>query len=522
MQVFVLSAPGRWPMLEFELDIVQRELDVGNTVFYAYCHGGVSYCEANNPRPQQQFRSSRCAVCISRVRSGLDWLEKPPGQLLEIEFRNVSATQEERIKEVTAQLMDPSVSVSDVKNRLSGREKICWNAALSSLSTGLRDGNPDLERYRGRFGLLVEQALESMASMENHLQRLQPDLVYVYNGRMARYWPALRAVEAARIPRKLYEFPALNYTDYPILDSSRLHDSEDYAIEIREKYFSLAAPKQMRLRVLASQWFEKARGGERKGVQNKVLAQSLRRIQLGQLPEEWPSAESQGVVSFFSSSQYELSASHSRSDQAIPNQIEIIRSCLERFPEVFFCVRVHPNQPDSDRDFIRSLGELREFPNCLVVGKESSADSVTVGLASTLPITFGSIVGIQLAWEGKRVIEFGTPTFSVFGATENIRDVQELFSRIEEAVKGTIHSRRYSDESREGAVLAMAARLGFGRRPVYVRKTSFRGARMVRQGQEARIRSKFFWVLLEVLDGVLADPIDFFERVQRRLKWSAK
>ena len=54
-------------MLEYELDIVQRELDEGNRVILLYCLGNQIQCDANNPKPGQPFRRRYCSECRGRV-----------------------------------------------------------------------------------------------------------------------------------------------------------------------------------------------------------------------------------------------------------------------------------------------------------------------------------------------------------------------------------------------------------------------------------------------------------------------
>ena len=43
----ILPAFGVWPVLEYELDIVQRRLDAGDEVVWLMCEGNAPFCPAN-------------------------------------------------------------------------------------------------------------------------------------------------------------------------------------------------------------------------------------------------------------------------------------------------------------------------------------------------------------------------------------------------------------------------------------------------------------------------------------------
>ena len=67
-------------MLEYELDIVQKELDKGNKVVFLHCTGGLQQCGANNPKGGH-LKNRYCSECKSRVYDGIKWLNAKSGML---------------------------------------------------------------------------------------------------------------------------------------------------------------------------------------------------------------------------------------------------------------------------------------------------------------------------------------------------------------------------------------------------------------------------------------------------------
>ena len=77
--IIINTAIGLFPMLEYELDIVQKELDKGNKVVF-YCTGGLQQCGANNPKGGH-LKNRYCSECKSRVYDGIKWLNAKSGML---------------------------------------------------------------------------------------------------------------------------------------------------------------------------------------------------------------------------------------------------------------------------------------------------------------------------------------------------------------------------------------------------------------------------------------------------------
>jgi len=473
-------------MLEFELDIVQRELDQGSAVYLAYCQGGAGYCAANNPKQDQKFEQSKCVTCKSRVRAGIRWLDDSVGDLVTLEYENLNLQQKNRIRELKSAIRDEGQSLGHIQKNTSEQEEICWLSALSGMNTDLKTSDVDLSRRRLKFSLLLSEALSSAASMEYHLDTIQPDMVLIYNGRMPRYGPALDVLRRSNTPHTVYEYPGSGHRDYIFSQDFKPHDLDDFSSRNKKLFESLTQAEQEPLLKKAEGWL--AKRGQRilDGRQAIALGESLAKISTGEMPSGWEMAEPRVRVAVFPSSQYEFAnvASH-RGSMAL-RQAEVIRDTIIAFPAFHFFVRIHPGQPESDQPFLANLILLANLENCTIMESDSKVDSYALGAAAEISLTFGSTIGVELAYQGKSVIECGSPRFSLFGATGAVYSTNELHNSLSSM---TIAGRSSQGDAklREAALRAVASSYSSARSPVYVEKESFFAATMKRGNEHTEI-----------------------------------
>jgi len=465
-------------MLEFELDFIQRELDEGSSVVFAWCKGGGGYCPANNPGPKQVFQKSKCITCKSRVRAGLDWLRAGSGSITEIEFRNLSPKQELRTKEVMNFVKEQELDNAALEGRFSPREKVCWQSALSGLCSDLRDSNPDLSLHNSRFLFMFEQALVSEASMENHIERYKPDEVYIFNGRMPRYWPALEVAQNSGIRSRIYEYPSKGFEDYLLLEEVTPHDRETYARIGEARLTDLGQAERAALLNKASIWFEERKLGKLEGKQAQLLGDLSTAVNRGSVPKRW--MESRNRIAIFPSSQYEFANLPSHEGHLSLHQAQTIERLLKRFPSYAFCIRLHPSQPETDRDFLTGIDRLDTYQNCYIERGQSGADSYKLAAEAAISITFGSTIGVELAKLGLDVVECGPPFYSVVGAVESAVEISDLYSYVEEHIQAGGEVGLTVQQRTQGAERAIAAQFASGTRPVYLRKSSYFEAEMLR------------------------------------------
>ena len=175
--VLIHTAYGLWPMLEYELDIVQRELDRGNNVIFMYCRGGVVECFANPSRSGRAPKQRYCFECRSRVKSGLKWLDPGDGRLQVVEYDQYTATEEESIQSLMNTLDRSDKSIDVIKHLVNIEGVDVFEASYSSLMTKLRDSEPDLKQHWSAFKNLLRIGISSYYSARRHLIDYAPDRV---------------------------------------------------------------------------------------------------------------------------------------------------------------------------------------------------------------------------------------------------------------------------------------------------------------------------------------------------------
>ncbi len=493
-------------MLEFELDMVQRELDQGSAVYLAYCRGQTGYCAANNPKQNQKFEKSKCITCKSRVQAGIRWLDESVGDLITLEYQRLNLGQKNRIRELQSAVGDGIQPIEQIKKNLSEQEKICWLSALSGMNTDLKTSEVDLSRHRLRFSLLLSEALSSAASMEYHLDAIQPDMVLIYNGRMPRYGPALEVLRKSNTPHTIYEYPEVGHRDYLFSQDFKPHDFNDFVSRNKKIFESLTQAEQEPLLKKAEVWLAERAQRILDGRQALLLDESLANIATGEMPSGWEIVEPRVRVAVFPTSQYEYAnvASH-RGSMAL-RQADVIRDTLNKFPAFHFFVRIHPAQPKSDHPFLSNLILLGNLPNCTIIESHSRVDSYALGAAADISLTFGSTIGVELAYQGKSVIECGSPRFSSFGATVGLHSTNELHDSLGSV---TIAGRLSRGEAglREAALRAVASSYCSARSPVYAQRESFSAATMKRGSEHTEIAPSSSAVALSNALSFVENPV---------------
>lgn len=449
-------------MLEYELDIAQRLLDKSEDVVFVRCRGGKSYCTANNPNPGQAFSEVKCFECKSRAKSGLEWLQTSGSRLLDAPFLGPTKAQQERILEVLALFDSDYCALVKPPSELSDLEKVCWFASISSLKSDLRDAKPSLKDFKLDMRLRLIDALEGMYSAGQLIEKYSPEKIMVYNGRMGRWASILTLARQAGIPCQIYEYPRYELTKYLVLDGFLPQDEEKIWRFAGEKFEAESTKTKMELLRRASAWFEARRNFEVDGAQSRFLGKRLGMMEEGKnISLE---GSNQKHVAVFLSSQFEQNPFPNK--RLRPDQVKFVRAAAKALPEVLFIVRVHPVQPVSDRRFLQEVFSLSQLSNCRLIGPDENVDSFVLGAACDVSVTFGSTIGLELAYQGTQVIECGGPSYAAFGAALYVRTSAELVTCISSCL--SLGSGIAEAEGKKSALKALAAQINFGEEGEYL------------------------------------------------------
>lgn len=83
-KILINLSPSIWPMLGYEIDLIQQKLNEGHIVKILHCDGSPDFCTANNFK----FKSNQkidlfCKYCKSKLNNGINWLDNKKNLMIE-------------------------------------------------------------------------------------------------------------------------------------------------------------------------------------------------------------------------------------------------------------------------------------------------------------------------------------------------------------------------------------------------------------------------------------------------------
>lgn len=502
--VLIHSAFGLWPMFEYELDIVQRELDAGNHVIFLHCFGNQTDCPANNPKYQQTFKERYCKECRSRVVNGIKWLDTNSGLFEHYEYEHLSEYQETQVNELMSKLENIEKDEKYVKPLVNDIAPEIFEAALSQFISTTRNTTLDLAYHWPHFRSIIRTAIQSHFSANYHINKLEPNKVYIYNGRMARYRPLLRLCQRKKIDLMVYEYPflggAIDYSRYVMSKGNYYHDRANFSRQLFEYYIGDATPETKKLDI-GAKWYE-----ERLHKSSHPFLKKMKKKQnKGQLPIEWD--QQKFNISFFVSSEYEWAQiPEALNQQPYTGQCDFIEHIKNNITDrAQLYIRIHPNLIKDEKKFVARISEFNN-DQVVVISPESNVDTYQLAIDSDLIICFGSTVGIESAFLKKPVIVIGASLYSSFQATSNPSTHNDVVKLINNAIQGELSAFPAEQQRYEGACAYAWTMMNYGIKAKYLKRRSYLGGSMIRNGKETNIKAN---LLIYNYNRLLDAPLKF-------------
>ena len=494
----VLSAIGTWPMLEYELDMVQRALDMGKEVYWLMCQGNAPICPGN-----LKMKKRICLECKSRTYAGINWLQNKE-KLVVSSLYNLSAQQlndsvhwAEKIK------FEPKASVLPYDLGL-----IDWyESAYSTLQTTLKELSPDLDEHGNLLHKYVLDFFQSYLAILNNLKRYDPGELWVFNGRITRFRPALRVAQREKIDVCVYEYPYQGYKRYIVFKGQYPHDFTHRSITWKSFFDTNQMPLVKKL-ALGDSWYKK-RLSRIKVNYEKVFSMWQSE---GLLPPSWNS--NRRNISVFNSSEWESAGVPESRRWNYEDQfsaLERIFQDTEKYSNLHFTFRIHPHMAKKDRKSADRFKTLEKYSNVTILSPESSYDTYALARASDIVLTFYSLVGVESAWLGFKVICLGPTPYDKFGCVYLPTSHKEL---LETLCSSKIEDERFpSIEMRKrGAQEFAFARLFSGIKPTYLLKNHYTRACMKRGMLINKIRAN---LAIYIFNRILSFPETFITTISR-------
>jgi hypothetical protein len=386
------------PHFETDLEIVQSHLDRGDEVTFLACNSEMPACDNN---PNHYFE--RCLQCISKRVAGIGLLSS------KIDVRSFFNLTERDRHELSGLRVDFS-SIEDLKSYRIENFDIGWGVLCSTIFL-TRDPVPALRELAGLVRQLVVSSFSVYRSMQNQLDRIKPDRVYIYNGRFAAMRAAMRACQSRKIPFFTHE---------------RGHDLNHYAL------FEEAMPQNLKYRELdiRKQWAAAAGNPEREKIASQFYLERRQGVvqawfsfvkdqQPELLPSNWD-GQKNNIVVFISSEDERAALGEDRTGLVYSTQLAGLKRILESLDEdrrnLHVYLRMHPNLRGVKNEYARSLMSLTG--KCLtIISPEDPVSSYALVDAADKVLTFGSSVGIEAVFWGKPSILVGQSLYWPLGGT---------------------------------------------------------------------------------------------------------
>lgn len=278
---------------------------------------------------------------------------------------------------------------------------------VSSLISLTRDADFDREQYSGLVRALGRDSIKLYQLTKELIRRHRPDIVILFNGRIAPARAIRRACEAMDVRYMVHERGS-SRGKYALFDRSTPHLPEG-------------------IRRWVDDWWRIGDRPERRGQafldrRRKNIATSWYSFTGRQESGNFPPKDERKRVTFFTSSNDELIAIGDElpPDSPFCDQAQALRSvgeaCRERGHELV--VRFHPNTPARQHDLVAVAKDVSP----VVIEPSSQVDTYALMDSSDVVFTQNSTVGIEAAATGKPVFYAGRNLF------EGCRSVRRIMN----------------------------------------------------------------------------------------------
>lgn len=402
--------------LEVNLEIVNDHLSQDDKVIYLTCDADLPTCE---PNPNHDLNLCRNNCILNGRYQGFE----VTGLFGKVEFRNFVLLSKEEITQIDAFPKEVR-NLRQLKSMKIGNLDIGM-AVASSLISYTREPYPNPQHYRSFVEASIVSGLKVYFSIINHIKMIQPDKMYIFNGRFACLRPAVRAAELLSVPYEIHERAGVN-GKYTLTPNTTPHDF-NYGRKLVSSFWDASAKDLQEKVEIGSRWFIDRRQG---------------------VPQNWFSytADKKGTPDFidpqklniviFNSSQDEYEAIEGWENPFYRSQTQglyRLAKDLASLENVQFYLRVHPSLSKQVNSQTKAIAKLKgKYKNFHIIDADSTINSYLLLDRSDLVITFGSTMGIEASFWEKPSILLGKAVYQDLGAAYIPESHSEVISLIRE------------------------------------------------------------------------------------------
>jgi hypothetical protein len=377
------------------LEIARQHVDAGDHVHLVTCPTSMRACVIN-PR----HRGYTCSLCRDTLRAGVDTLRLP----------------RERVHEIPAVVVSEPASlprdVGELVDTTSNGIPVGRGAA-STLISLLRESEPEMGPNAELTRALLATAHLTASATTSLLDAVDPELVYLFNGRYAESVPILAVCQQRGIRIWTHDL-GYEANTFRIVPDASVH-ALGWAKHLMHELWERGAHDEARRRDVAASYFEGRRHGGAGDVADRYRFIKGQRV--GDLP---PAMHEPGVehrVGIFVSSEDELTTLDEYRNPVYRDQLDGLDAIVEHpWPtSTHLFVRTHPNLRGLHNSQTQRLSNLDARPNVTLISADSPIDSYRLMESCDVVVTFGSSVGIEAPYWGTQSVLVGRAQWEDLG-----------------------------------------------------------------------------------------------------------
>lgn len=410
-KILIYMPYATWiPHLGTDLEIAAKHLDAGDEVHIIQCSGDLTSCEQN-----PSHTKFRCIACRYQLDKGLSLINLPDQNRHELALNNFYRC-----------LDLPDFQSIEELNSFEINNVDIGMAVASSLISKTRDPNPNVRDFKNYIYENILMSNSIYNAIKYHLQKIEPDIFYLFNGRFAAIRPALRAAQDLGIKTFVHERAGV-LQKYTVSEDTYPHDIE-YQKKIISNFWDNSRPDNEKEEI-AKQWFIDRRGGKDQGWYSYTKSQKKKKM-----PDGFDASKRN--ISIYISSEDEYAAIEGWQNPIYKSQTDAINAILNADIDenIRFYLRIHPNLRGLDNTQTRELCELKG-KNLSIISADSKIDSYELIDACEKVISFGSTVGIESVYWGKPSILAGRSLYEDLGSCYIPKDHEEFIKLINDHLK---------------------------------------------------------------------------------------
>lgn len=386
MKYLISSVYSATPHFETELEIAQNLINEGHQVYFLKCNSQLDTCKIN---PDHEL--IKCLICQSKVKEGLNAIDIPKENVLSLpDFNNLD-------------YVIPEYSSIEELKEFRYKDSDVGLAVASSLITSLRDNQFDVKLHNDIINRGLLTGMKVHDGYEAILEKINPDVVVIFNGRFLEIKPLMRLCEKLGIDYYTHERGGVNAL-YSYRKNTTPHALASLIKEIdtyweRDDEFKVEKGKL---------FYEERRNGV---VQSWVSFIDQQRKDV--LPANFD--HSKINIGIFNSSMDEYETIPDFTNLIYKDDNEAIERLCDSFkdnPAYHFYLRIHPNLKDLDNYQTKAIKNIADkFKNLTVIPAEDIVDTYALIAAVDKVITFNSTIGVEALYWGTPSILLGRAVY---------------------------------------------------------------------------------------------------------------